>query len=241
MTTFSTPVALMDARLQGISGRIGLQRYYFDAREYMRAKTETLDLSENRARGALFVHVPKCAGTSIAQQVPITHGHRSAQFFKWRDPQLFDDVFTFGFVRNPYDRMVSAFHYLRSDKTSVRDGEFGKRTVARYQDFPDFLSAIASKARRAEIAGWVHFLPQAYYLCDRKNNILVDFVGRTETFNDDIATINEKTGLGIQNIRERVVKRASYKEVYTAQTARTVEAMFAVDFERFGFEKESFA
>lgn len=239
MTKFSTPAALMDARLQGFAGRIGLQRYYFDAREFARAKREQLDLSENRARNVLFVHVPKCAGTSIAQQVPIAHGHRSAQFFKWRDPELFEKAFKFGFVRNPYDRLVSAFHYLRSEKTSVRDGEFGKRTVGQYADFPDFLQAIKSSGARARIAGWVHFLPQTYYLCDRSNNILVDFVGRTETFNDDILKVNEKSGLDIQNLPgRRVVKRASYKEVYTNDTAKIAEDMFASDFEIFGFEKE---
>lgn len=239
MTTFSTPAALMDARLQGLCGRIGLQRRYFDAREYLRAKRETLDMSENRTRNVLFVHVPKCAGTSIFKQVPIAHGHRSAQFFKWHDPELFEKAFTFGFVRNPYDRLVSAFHYLRSEKTSVRDGEFGKRTVGHYADFPDFLEAIKSKSTRAQIAGWMHFIPQTYYLCDRHNNVLVDFVGRTEAFGEGITTVNEKTGLSLQNINQgRKVKRAPYKDLYTPETAKIAEEMFAIDFEVFGFEKE---
>jgi len=51
MTTFSTGAAMMDARLQGQARALGLQRAYFDLREYTRARRERLDLSVNRATG----------------------------------------------------------------------------------------------------------------------------------------------------------------------------------------------
>ena len=238
MTTFSTQAALMDARLQGAARGLGLQRSYFDLREYLRAKRETLDMSVNVRTGVLFVHVPKCAGTTIIRQIPLAHGHRSAEFFLWRDPVLFERCFTFGFVRNPYDRLVSAFHYLRSDKTSVRDGEFGRRAVGQYADFREFVADLAHARARWRCLGWVHFLPQSYYLCDRHGKILVDYVGRTETFSEDLDRINEKTGLGLGNIRERAVERSSWRAFYSDATARLVEEIYAEDFEIFGFPTE---
>ena len=238
MTTFSTRAALMDASLQGRARTLGLQRLYFDAREYARAKRETLDMSGVDRAGVLFVHVPKCAGTTVIRQRPeIAHGHRSASFFAWRDPALFERCFTFGSVRNPYDRLVSAFHYLRSDKTSVRDGEFGARAVGHYADFQAFAADLSRTSVRARTLGWVHFLPQTYYLCDRKGRVLVDFVGRTETFADDLDRVNEKTGLGLENIRERSVARASWRDFYNTRTAKIAEEIYAEDFATFGYER----
>lgn len=238
MTTFSTRVALWDARLQGTARAAGLQRSYFDAREFLRAKRETLDLSGIERAGVLFVHVPKCAGTTVIRQRPeIAHGHRSAQFFAWRDPALFERAFVFGSVRNPYDRLVSAFHYLRSDKTSKRDGEFGDNAVGHYKDFQAFLADLKSLRARSRTLGWVHFLPQSYYLCDGRGNVLVDYVARTETFAADLDHVNAVTKLGLENIRERSVSRAAWKEFYDASSARQVEDIYAEDFEIFGYPK----
>lgn len=239
MTTFSTGAALMDARLQGQARALGLQRSYFDLREFARAKRETIDLSVNAETGVLFVHVPKCAGTTIIRQRPLAHGHRSAEFFKWRDPALFERCFTFGFTRNPYDRLVSAFHYLRSDKTSVRDGEFGRQTVGHYADFQAFAADLKNNATRRRALGWVHFLPQSYYLCDRRGNVLVDYVGRTETFADNLDHINEKTGLDLQNVRERSVPRDDWRNFYTKETLRYAEEIYAEDFDLFGYDRIS--
>ncbi len=237
MTTYSVRAALLDGRLQGAARGLGLQRAYFDLREYGRARSERLDLSETRAAGALFVHVPKCAGTSIIRQRPLAHGHRSAQFFAWHDPDLFARVFTFGFVRNPYDRLVSAFHYLRSSKTSARDGEFGRRAVGHYADFQDFAADLARGGARRRALGWVHFLPQSYYLCDRRGRVLVDHVGRTETFAEDLAAINARAGLGLANERHRAVARESWQSFYTPRTARLAQEIYAEDFEIFGYDR----
>ena len=239
MTTFSTRAALADARLQGACRLVGLQRSYFDAREYVRARRETLDLEENRRHKALFVHVPKCAGTTIFQQVPIAHGHRSASFFYWRDRALFESCFTFGIVRNPYDRLVSAFHYLRSDQTSVRDGDWGRKHLSMFEGFEDFMEALKRPLERARLLGWLHFLPQTYYLCDRSNRVLVDYYGRTETFADDIVTINERAGLAIENRQSRAVPRATYRKFYTEETARLVERIYADDFRVFDYPFET--
>ena len=238
MTTFSIRAALWDARLQGGARAIGAQRMYFDAREYARAKREKLDLSGVAESGVLFVHVPKCAGTTIIRQRPeIAHGHRSASFFAWRDPALFARCFTFGSVRNPYDRLVSAFHYLRSDKTSVRDGAFGTQAVGHYKDFQEFVADLGRASARARCLGWVHFLPQTYYLCDRRGRVLVDYVARTETFADDLAHVNEVTGLGLDNIRERSVSRAKWPEFYDSRAARIAEDIYAEDFDTFGYDR----
>ena len=240
MTEFAKTLTTLDCRFQGVARRIGLQRTYFDVREFMRAKVvDRIDMSENRRLRAIFVHVPKCAGTAIKTQLPIAHGHRSAEFLRWKNRELFDDCFTFGFVRNPYDRFVSAYHYLRSDQTSRRDADWGRQFLGHYEGFHDFAEAMRRPSVRGPVLGWMHFLPQSYYLCDRKNRVLVDFVGRQERFADDIEEVNRRAGLGLVNKRARVVKRDGYRAYLTPQTARLVEEIYADDFELFGYPRET--
>lgn len=94
MTTFSTKAARMDARLQGMARRLGLQRACFALRDYLRSRRETQDMPMNERIGVQFVHVPEWAGTTIIGQTPLVHGNRSAKVFLWRDPALFERCFT---------------------------------------------------------------------------------------------------------------------------------------------------
>lgn len=240
MSTIPFRLAFLDPRLQGLAQAVGLRRTYFDTRERLRAKIERIDLSAMRAQGAVFVHVPKCAGTTIITQAKLAAGHRSAVFMRWHAPDLWDSAFTFGFVRNPYERLVSAFHYLRSDKTSARDGAWGRANLGAFADFQAFAAALETRSVRMRTLGWLHFLPQTYFLCDRRNRVLVDFVGRTERFAEDLATVNARAGLALEARRERQVARPDGPPAYTAASARLVADIYAQDFETFGYPREPF-
>ena len=138
----------------------------------------------------VFIHIPKCAGTSVARYLNIDDSYYSLEHEKINNvlytPQHYTykilnkkinlkDYFTFSFVRNPYNRVISDFFWLQDI------GKLDKTTDKKNFDewFFKYYSVIDID----------HKLPQNNYICDIDGNILVDYVGRVESFNEDFNTI----------------------------------------------------
>ena len=229
--------AKADILLQRAARGLGLHRRYFDAREVARARIERLDLAANRALGLLFVHVPKCGGSSVEDQLGIAHGHRSAVYFRAADPDFFARAWKFSIVRNPYDRLVSAFHYLKNHTHSERDRAWAADVLGSCPDFPAFAAALADPGFRDRVLAWLHFQPQWYYLCDREGRLLVDEVARLEALDAFAARFNA-AGRAVTldtGVRRRPSERAAWPAYYDAAIAARVAAIYARDFEVLGY------
>ena len=73
----------------------------------------------------IFIHIPKNAGTAIKDffnkdwdnglHIPRTkiHKHDTIHQIKLKSPELYDSFKKFAVVRNPYDRMLSWYAYLK--------------------------------------------------------------------------------------------------------------------------------
>ena len=89
--------------------RVRYGRRYAAARAQM-AVFEELD--------AVFVHIPKTGGVSISKALfdsGTVGGHRPAQTYRLiYGAERYAQMFTFGFVREPLDRLASAFAYLKA-------------------------------------------------------------------------------------------------------------------------------
>jgi hypothetical protein len=159
------------------------------------------------AHKCIFIHVPKAAGTSIEQvfltdlglpledrgqlllgpnpdprRGPRRLSHltaRELRSFGYISPGLFDSYFKFAFVRDPWDRAVSTYKYLRIG------GEF-KRFVC---------DILPNSLMNSDYYGYF-VRPQYDYLHDDQGNRLVDFVGRFERLEDDFNVIRKRLRLG---------------------------------------------
>ncbi len=154
----------------------------------------------------LFVHVPKTAGMSIEhvflRLVGLTWKTRAPLLLRGNDdpglgpPRLahlkageyvarghlpveqFDSYFKFGFVRNPWDRIVSEYKY-RGHPVKI--------------DFKTYLF------KHLPAPGWTdsycHIIPQHDFLCDEAGKLLVDFVGRYENLQSDFDKVCARVGI----------------------------------------------
>lgn len=136
----------------------------------------------------IFFHVPKTGGSSI-EALPMWdawtgHFPRAAELGQSLGPAQWENYFKFAFVRNPWDRLVSLYHYLATmtpaDRWYQADEQIAQAVRSRRAgtDFRAFCLALPTWTHRREF----HFWPQHRWICDDNGEILVDFVGRFESF-----------------------------------------------------------
>jgi len=82
----------------------------------------------SRSNNYIFFHIPKCGGTSISEILPnkekvrlIEHTHLNYVNTKFvfeenNELNFFNNSKKFAIVRNPYDRVVSLFRYIKQHK-----------------------------------------------------------------------------------------------------------------------------
>ncbi|MCE3025567.1 MULTISPECIES: sulfotransferase family 2 domain-containing protein [unclassified Salinicola] len=188
----------------------------------------------------VFVHVPKTAGNSIFQAlfgVP-AHGHDPAERYRRFDAERFARYYKFGFVRHPLDRLVSAYVYLEKGGIGRYDRAFRDKYLRGVSGFDDFLRRLASRSRyRRRVMRWVHFRPQAEFLCDAEGQPLVDYVGRYENIDADYRRI--AADLRISRVAPLEVVNATarrdYRDYYDSELTAIASRLYRRDFEIFGY------
>jgi len=120
-----------------------------------------------RARGLIFVHVPRVAGTSISRALygrACTH-HHSMRYYQTLDPDFCAHTPSFALLRDPFDRFISAFFFVRSGGTPEcrLSDVFTAQTrhIRSVDDYLDFL-----EARGALDLDFI-MRPQSWFVCDR--------------------------------------------------------------------------
>ena len=180
---------------------------------------------------SIFVHVPKTAGVSFHRAMydkSRDYGHAPAVAFRHRDPERFAAYWKFAFMRDPVDRFISAFYYLTTNPHNPRDAAYGQEHFVKYGTVSNLVAEMQKPATRAKVMSWVHFLPQSYYLCDAKGNVLVDDIFRTTEFDAALPVIAERLGVEFTPSRENVSRRTREGEL-NAEEQAFVERLYHDD------------
>jgi len=180
----------------------------------------------NLDKKIIFIHVPKCAGNSIKKAVG---GFSGDSHLKASDiPQgLFDNFFTFSFVRNPWDRCLSAYFYLLKGGSQNRSDLIDKETyVNNYFDFNDFVQNGLLEASKNQ----QHFKKQCFYL-DRE----VDYIGYFERINQDFNMLSLMLNLQGKLSRQNATKKLNYKKYYNPSSLEIVREIYKDDIDQFGY------
>ena len=200
---------------------------------------------KNKKLKHLFIHVPKCGGVSMCSHSwNKGSGHDSLQQFYRRDPTVLTDYYKWCFVRNPWDRVVSA-HVRCTGRIQPIDPKwntFGTWLKAwyKYKNVIKNLDHLnwGAMPRIEEFAGSmkVHFFPQSPLL-KVNGEIKMDFIGRFESMEKDFQHVCDKLevkgNLQHKNARRKPVP---YQEYYTDELIEIVADLYEEDIVEFGYE-----
>ncbi len=190
---------------------------------------------------AAFVHIPKNGGSTVTaamrrknllgqrvqQSELVSKGNETILDILDHLGDQADSYFKFSFVRNPWDRFVSAYHYVcqrRPELTSVNC----------HSSFAEFVDAFAGDPQ--PYLRIRYFRPQWTYLTDDEGEIPLDKIGRFEQFDQDLHEI-----LGLIGVRRSLIRhrkrtvRADYRDYYDAHRQDVIERVYDEDIELFGY------
>ena len=221
----------------------------------------------------IFVHIPKVAGQSIesiflkdlglswntrkelllrtkknGEKGPERLAHLKAREYVslgYTDQSTFQSYFTFSFVRNPYNRLLSVYNYLG---------------YCRIISFTAFVNKVVMN----RLSNSDFFYASQYDYLYEGETLLVDYVGKLENLQDDMQYVLLKTGLEGHEIphvnkSEKGLKRglaalvkspklwssfsparlfsAKKKKTLTEDEKELVYSLYKNDFEKFGYER----
>jgi len=188
-------------------------------------------------RSCLFIHVPKCAGSSVCTALfdGWRPGHLPLYWYEEQFPEQFANAFKFAFVRDPLERAYSAYAFLRGNELSARD-HLAQRLVRQYRDFDDF---VARWLHSETISRQLHFAAQTDFLTDSLGHLALDFIGYQEHLARDFRLVCEQLGLTgelphVNVSRERQLMPA--REFCSVRTRRLVRRVYQRDYELLGYE-----
>lgn len=188
-----------------------------------------------RKHRCIFVHIPKCAGTSIRQSLFGTvGGHRTLIGYQTILPRrIFNESLKFTFVRNPWDRLASAFFFLKN-REMKSNKKWEKENLSQFDTFDSF---VRQWVTRENVWTYSHFRPQYHFIRLEGKKPAVDFIGFYENLRSDFALLCEqlKSSATLRQENRNSRRTRDYRENYTDETRRIVAEVYAEDIELFGY------
>ncbi len=195
-----------------------------------------------RRAGVIFVHVPKCAGSTVLlSMLGYRVGHRSISSYWEIDPGFTRDAFKFSFVRHPCLRAFSAYTYLKAGGMSRRDEAYVSRSGKEFSSFDTLVEALENPEFRDSI---LHFRPQFQFLSNparTRYSVYMDYVGKTERIGESLADLEGMVPPAVfrslERLREvRLNGSARPESRMDEGTFRRLRTVYSDDFELFGYD-----
>jgi len=201
----------------------------------------------------IFTAVPKTGTSSIERSLqkyslrhPATEKHFTFLEYqkKYKNTK---DYFSFAFVRNPFDRLVSQFHF-----TGCGWFKFWAKQFPHFSDFDCTFANFVRHIVANDLSFSCHRYQSKLWNRNRNNgggpdsdfsmhNYVrdINFIGKFENLQEDFNIACEKIGIPQQQLpHKNETNHKHYTEYYDDETRQIVAEKYAKDIEFFGYKFE---
>lgn len=188
---------------------------------------------------AIFVHIPKTAGTSVlaALGVPeVFDTHAPLRVWTEAYPDFCKGAYRFAFVRNPWDRFASSYHFMKSGTDWPMQQQWAAQNIGTLS-FREFTYRMETPLFRARILAERFFWPQIFWTAPAPGTPGLDDIFRFEALNDAMERLHARFGIDRKPTTPhlRNSSRADYRSLYDPRMVEIVGRLYRRDADAFGY------
>ena len=195
----------------------------------------------------IFIHIPKNSGTAMTKAIQRIYKDTKLLISCERDgvnigidkmhlyhevidkfitKNILDKYIKFCIIRNPYDKLYSAWNFIKE-----RHGYNDINDFIKYKLDDEFIYGKEIVPRDAR----VHYRPQFTFVYDKDNNQFADFIIRYENLNEDISEMNKKYNLNIPLYDNGNTKK-KYMDYFNKDSLKKINKLYEKDFLLFNYK-----
>jgi len=166
-------------------------------------------------------------------------------------PSIWDDYFTFTFVRNPWDWFVSQY-FWNHDPDPISKKKLVQEPIATFREYQHKqeersrlktlerftvrdIRETYKLLRRYRGIYEADSLFQRNYVYSLEGHKLVDFAGRFERLGADFQRVAEKIGIDAHLPHRNATSHLSYQSYFTDETSHLIQDLYGMDIDTFGY------
>lgn len=221
----------------------------YTIREFLRlcryGKLQNRNFIVLRDKKLVYLSNPKVACSSILQTLTkdVQKDNDSIHQYPfekvYKVPKDMKDYFSFTFVRNPFERLVSCYKnkYQGDLEAGVQKMNFDYYLFGIFRYDRGFERFAKMVVRVPDSLSNRHFRSQYRLIHDYRGRKLVKEIGHMENIEEEFSTIRERFELGSLSHYNKT-KEYSWMDYYTLETAQLVYKRYRKDIKTFGYQDE---
>lgn len=182
-------------------------------------------------KNILFVHIPKNAGNSIRESMQAYNecinltAHAKISKLK---QEANSNPITFAVIRNPWDRLVSSFHYIKGGGAKNVWDLKAQKKIKEYSTFESFIKGEGI----LKVKNDTHFVSQSWFI-DEPLDYTISYENLSISYGEFIS----KNNLKVKPLRKiNQSNHKHYRQYYDQEMIKIVRDAYKEDVENFKYE-----
>jgi len=201
----------------------------------------------NKTKKFVFIHVPKCGGTSVTKcnHFNCWQGNAHLTLEDYHKALFNSNSYKYySIVRNPWSRILSVYTYWKRMDSSHKNYIWAKAACRAVQDnnmsFKEFISKLLEpkiyfhKVNQPDVE--MPHLKTQYSFLNVGGKFKMDFVGKIENLQNDFDFICDQIGISRQKLPHlNKSEHVAYTDYYDDEAIEIIDHLYKNDIEHFNY------